>query len=64
MKEMQIMRVRMRGMGWECGCRESAWECGESGWKYKKCGESGWRCRESGWKLKYSGRNNMEQQGK
>ena len=27
----------MRGMGWECGCRELLWECGESGWKYEKC---------------------------
>ena len=31
----------MRGMGWECGCRESAWECGESGWKYEKCENQG-----------------------
>ena len=47
------IRVGMRGMGWECGCRESAWECGESSWKYKKC-------EESGWKLEYSDTNNME----
>ena len=31
----------MGGMGWECGCRESEWECSESGWKYKKM----WRIR-------------------
>ena len=36
-REMQIIRVGMRGTGWECGCRESMWECGESRWKYKKC---------------------------
>ena len=30
--------MEMRGMGWECGCGESAWECKEFGWKSKKCG--------------------------
>ena len=45
-------------------CGESAWECGESGWKYEKCGESGWRCRESRWKLKYSDRIDMAMQWK
>ena len=42
---MRSIRVGMQGMGWECGCGESAWECGESGWKCETCGESGWRCR-------------------
>ena len=28
---MQIIRVEMQGMRLECGCGESAWECGESG---------------------------------
>ena len=57
MREMWRIRVGMRGMGWECGCGESAWECRESGWECKKCGESGWRRRESRWKPKYIGRN-------
>ena len=30
---MRRIRVGLRGMGWERGCVESAWECGESGWK-------------------------------
>ena len=38
---MRRIWVGMRGMGWECRCGESAWECGDSGWKYKKCGEQG-----------------------
>ena len=29
------IKLRMRGMGWEC------WECGE-------CGESGWECGNRG----------------
>ena len=57
---MRRIRVGMRAIGWECKCRESARECGESRWKCKKNGESGCRCRVSRWKLKYSGRNNME----
>ena len=57
---MRIIRKGMRGMGWQCGCGESAWGCGKSRWKYKKCGEPGWRCREPRWKHKYSGINNME----
>ena len=48
MREMLRIAVGMRGMGWECGCGESAWEFGESRWKCERCGESGWRCRESG----------------
>ena len=36
MREMRRIRVGMQGMGWECGCGESAWGCGESGWKYEK----------------------------
>ena len=31
----------MQGMGWECGCKESAWGCGESGWKYKNVRNQG-----------------------
>ena len=41
MREFRKIRVGMQGMGWECGCRESAWECGESEWKYKKYGDQG-----------------------
>ena len=51
---MWKIRVGIRGMGCECGCRESAWECERSGWKYEKCGKSGWQYRESRWKLKYT----------
>ena len=46
----------MREMGWQCGCWESVWEFGESGWKCRRYGESEWRCRESRWKLKHSSR--------
>ena len=60
MREMGGIRAGIRGMGRECGFGESAWECGESGWKCEKCGESGWRCWESKWKLKYSDRNDTE----
>ena len=49
----------MQGMRWECGCGQSARQCGESGWKCKKCGESGWGCKESRWKRKNSGRNDI-----
>ena len=35
------IRVEMQGMRCECGCRESAWECGESGRKYKNMGNQG-----------------------
>ena len=42
MRGFRKIRVGMQRMGWECGWGESAWECGESGWKYEKCGESGW----------------------
>ena len=38
MREMRRIRVGMRGMEWEYGCGESAWECGKSGWKYGKFG--------------------------
>ena len=62
MREMRKISVRKRGMGWECGCGESTWHYGESGWKSENCGESGWRCKGSRWKLKYSGRNKIEQQ--
>ena len=31
MREMRRIRVEMRGMGWECGCGELAWEWGKSG---------------------------------
>ena len=27
MREMQRIRVGIRGMEWDCGCEESAWEC-------------------------------------
>ena len=60
MRERRKISVKTRGMGWESGCWESTWNCGESGWKYENCGDSGWRCNESRWKLKYSGRNNIE----
>ena len=38
---MQGIRVGMRRMRCECGCRESVWECGKSGWKYKNMGNQG-----------------------
>ena len=41
MRKMRILGVGMRGMGWECRCEESVWECRESRAKYKKCVESG-----------------------
>ena len=41
MKEMWRLRVGMREMGWECGSRESAWECEEPGWKYENVGNQG-----------------------
>ena len=47
MSEIQIIRVEIRVMQWECWCRESVCECKTSGWKFKKCGESEWTCRES-----------------
>ena len=31
MREMKRIGVGMQGMEWECGCGESARECGESG---------------------------------
>ena len=48
----------MQGMGWKF--RESAWECVEPEWKYRKCRESEWRFRESRWKLKYSSKDDIE----
>ena len=38
---MWRIRVGMRGMRCECGCREPASECGESGRKYKNMGNQG-----------------------
>ena len=38
---MWTIRVGMREMRCECGCRESAWEYGEYGWKYKNMGNHG-----------------------
>ena len=32
-KETRKIRAEIRGMGWRSRCRESAWECGKSGWK-------------------------------
>ena len=60
MREMGRIRARIRGMGWDCGFEESAWVCGESECKCKKCGVSAWRCWKSKWKLNYSGRNDIE----
>ena len=31
----------MRGMGWECGCGESAWEAGDLGGNTKNVGNQG-----------------------
>ena len=31
----------MQGMGWECRCRNSVWECKTSGWKCEKCENQG-----------------------
>ena len=41
----------MRRMRCECGCKESAWECGESGRKYKNIGNQGGDARNQGGNL-------------
>ena len=33
MREMRSLMVGLQKMGLECGCGETAWECGKSGWK-------------------------------
>ena len=41
MWEMRRIKVGMQGIRCECECRESVWECGESGWKYKNMRNQG-----------------------
>ena len=56
---MREIWVEVRGMGWECRCRKSAWEC--TIWvEMQKLWGIGLLCRESRWKLNYSSRNDTE----
>ena len=52
MRKMRIIRVEMRGMGWGCGCGESAWECGNLGGNVKNVGNQGGNAGNQGGNLR------------